>query len=363
MPAKRSSTTRSRVQCGECDKSFCGTFELKRHAVLHSKDKSKHAHKCPFPDCGHAALQKSNLQTHINSVHLKIRTNKCTIFPGVCNADFCEASSLIRHEKNAHGWYRKDGKFRPVERSARKPRVIKSAGHGTHQQPVAQDQLSSLLSLDTLLSMSPSSSPSSSPSDSFSSDYVSSDYFSPSPSPDLPTPDAFQLEYTQPSIVHDFSAESFDAFNSTSFDPLLFEPIQHMSLTSASTSDFVQGNSATICPPPPSEFDLLDVFSSFAPDLTSFGAGPSPPAPFHTDATDNASSQVVEAHTEWMSPALEPLLSEFTCHSSFEFSDSMPSVNASRSTGFDLSTTSIDFDSLLQDIGVEDRLLESLGFF
>ncbi|KLO06412.1 hypothetical protein SCHPADRAFT_895450 [Schizopora paradoxa] len=110
MAVKRSSSAkpRRRVQCNECKKTFRGPFELNRHSILHSKDKSKYAHKCPVSDCPYTALQKSNLNTHINSVHpnlsLKIRTEKCTVDPDVCNADFCDAPSLIRHEKKVHGY-------------------------------------------------------------------------------------------------------------------------------------------------------------------------------------------------------------------------------------------------------------------
>lgn len=58
-------------------------------------------HKCPYPGCDKATLQKNNIDVHYKT-HFGIRDWDCQF----CDQDFTDASSLIRHEKSEHGYYR-----------------------------------------------------------------------------------------------------------------------------------------------------------------------------------------------------------------------------------------------------------------
>ncbi|KLO08320.1 hypothetical protein SCHPADRAFT_893968 [Schizopora paradoxa] len=357
MPAKRSSTTRSRVQCNKCEKTFRGTYELNRHTILHSNDKSKFTHKCPIPDCPYAALQKSNLKTHINSVHSKVRTYKCTVDPAVCEAVLSEASSLIRHEKAVHRFYRKEGEFRPVKPVVRKTRTKRSTGDEI-AEPLTQEQLTTMLSSGSLLPMSPSPSPSTSTSPSSDS---SLGYFSPSPSPDLPTPDALQFEYPQYFTYPDASFAPMPVDNSISFDPTAYNTqsfnfLPNANPCSLSAPEFIQGcssSSYSMIPRSTAETCLESELPSLS-GSTSFGLltlTPSDPNALEYASTD--------ARGEWMSLSPSPSLAELPSHSAPEYSHSthftsgLPvTENGSSAFNFGFANISTEFDNFLEEFGM-----------
>lgn len=284
---------------------------------------------------------------------LKLRAHKCTI-DAECRLDFTDSSSLIRHEKEFHGYFRKEKVYRPVEPSARKARARKPNNRETATNPTHVE----VAAIQSFESYPPT--PYASSSSSTSSDNGSS-YFSPSPSPDLPSPGACQWEYPQQSIYPDrTSTDGANIFNPTYFDPLLFDSLQDLSLSGPFAPEFMQGCSATPSLFSPIESDAPEMSPPFVSDMTSFGDIPSPPVPFDMAAMDHA-SQAPKAKEEWASLFPEP--AELQSHSS---TASMPFQDGSMEgsgLNFDLCTATIDFDQIMRDIGVEDMSLQPLGFF
>ncbi|KLO05510.1 hypothetical protein SCHPADRAFT_896197 [Schizopora paradoxa] len=357
MPARRSSTTRSRVQCDECKKTFRGPFELNRHAVLHSNDKSRYAHKCPFPGCPHATLQKSNLKIHINSVHLKVQTYKCTVDPDVCQADFSDASSLIRHEKAIHRFYRKEDEFRPVETVVWKTRTKRSTDDEI-AEPLTQEQLTAMLSSGSLLAMAPSPSFSSS-----SSSDSSSSYPSPSPSPDLPSPDALQSEYPQYFSYPDVSFAPMPVADQLSLDPAIYSTqsphfYNNASYYGLSAPEFVQGCSSSSLYPAMAPSTQETYFGSYLSE-PSFELLPPPPP--EQVAVLFASS---EAKDEWSSFLSAPVRAEDPSYSASEFATLNPipkdlldlGSNATFSSGSGFANISTEFDTFMEEFGISQRL-------
>ncbi|KLO06168.1 hypothetical protein SCHPADRAFT_698273 [Schizopora paradoxa] len=351
MAAKRSSTSkpRRRVQCSKCEKTFRGTYELNRHTVLHSNDKSRYAHKCPFPGCPHATLQKSNLKTHINSVHLKVQTYKCTVNPNVCQAELSGASSLIHHEKEIHRFYRKESEFRPVEPVARNTRTKRSTDDEI-TEPLTQEQLTAMLSSGSLHAMSPSLPPSTSPYSDSSSGYT------PSPSPDLPSPDALELEYPQYFTYPNDSFAPIPMANQVPLDPAIYSTQAPQLYTDAcyfdlSAPEFVQGCSSSS-------------YSMMAPSTqeTYFGSylsEPSfellPPSSSEQTAAPFASS---EAKVEWSSLLSAPLLTTLSPHSAPEFpalnhiANDPPDIGPLFVSGSGFAKITTEFDSFVEEFGV-----------
>ncbi|KLO08316.1 hypothetical protein SCHPADRAFT_612822 [Schizopora paradoxa] len=360
MPAKRSSTTRSRVQCSVCEKTFRGPFELKRHSILHSSDKSKYIHKCPIPDCPFTALQKSNLKTHTISVHLKIRTERCTVDPDACNADFCDAPSLIRHEKKVHGYFRKEGEFRPVKPVVRRTRTKRSTDDEI-AEPLTQEQLTAMLSSGSLHAISSSPSPSTSTSPSNNS---SSGYSSPSPSPSLPSPDALELEYPQYFTYPDASFAPMSVANQLPLDPAIYSTqappfYADASYYDLSAPEFVQGcSSASHSAVVPSTQETT-YYGTHPPYLSepemSFGLLPASSSELATVSL--ASS---EAKVEWSSDLPAPLIAELPSY----FAPECPALNpisnnlldigssAMFSSGSEFANISTEFDSFRNEIGM-----------
>ncbi|KLO06632.1 hypothetical protein SCHPADRAFT_945938 [Schizopora paradoxa] len=153
------SNARKRVVCdiASCGKTFQRTFDLNRHKATHlsETEKEKLMHRCTYPGCTKAMLQKSNIDLHYKT-HLDIKDDRCQF----CNNLFADASSLIRHEKNVHNYYRKQDKTR----ARRKPKTLVLPGQETFPRP----------------SSSPTSSVSSSPPSSTSS-WLPSPSLSPAP--------------------------------------------------------------------------------------------------------------------------------------------------------------------------------------
>ncbi|EJD02550.1 uncharacterized protein FOMMEDRAFT_167777 [Fomitiporia mediterranea MF3/22] len=109
-------------QCKICSKVFKRMYALERHMIVHDPHRERFEHKCPYNGCRFSSLQKSNVKTHIAAVHEKIK-HTCTL-PRIsdnpfdlgretsekCLRIFSDAPALIRHEKRAHGFYRRQAR-------------------------------------------------------------------------------------------------------------------------------------------------------------------------------------------------------------------------------------------------------------
>ncbi|KAJ7166038.1 hypothetical protein C8R46DRAFT_1275567 [Mycena filopes] len=93
-----------RATCTTCGATMKRPSDLPRHTLLHAKNKEDFMFQCPFPECGHKTLQRSNLETHIR-IHTNARPLQCTVMlPDGSRCDFAtsDPSSLHRHKKR-HG--------------------------------------------------------------------------------------------------------------------------------------------------------------------------------------------------------------------------------------------------------------------
>ncbi|CAK5275960.1 unnamed protein product [Mycena citricolor] len=90
--------------CSTCGASIGRTSDLQRHMLTHAKNKEELMFQCPYPDCKHRTLQRSNLETHIRT-HTNMRPLQCTyIYTDGLKCEFATAdpSSLHRHKKRKH---------------------------------------------------------------------------------------------------------------------------------------------------------------------------------------------------------------------------------------------------------------------
>ncbi|TDL19016.1 hypothetical protein BD410DRAFT_792629 [Rickenella mellea] len=109
----RATGTQRPFKCNCCDQRFERKAELTRHEVLHSENVNDHKLECTYTGCGYRTLQKSNLKTHINAVHLKLKKHKCR--SEGCQSAFGDPASRVRHEKSQHGIGRTDQSKRTRE--------------------------------------------------------------------------------------------------------------------------------------------------------------------------------------------------------------------------------------------------------
>ncbi|KAE9389664.1 hypothetical protein BT96DRAFT_1024956 [Gymnopus androsaceus JB14] len=85
--------------CSVCHAVVSNRTDLPRHMRIHSNDKHKLMHRCPYPGCNFENLQKSNVATHIRT-HTKSKTNNCP----ECDFTTADPGSLTRHRKRIHGY-------------------------------------------------------------------------------------------------------------------------------------------------------------------------------------------------------------------------------------------------------------------
>ncbi|GAW08892.1 transcriptional repressor ctcf-like [Lentinula edodes] len=93
--------------CTICQAIISNRTDLPRHMRIHSADKHKFMHRCPYPDCNFENLQKSNVETHIRT-HTKSKTNNCPD----CDFTTVDPGSLTRHRKRIHGYIPKSRRSR-----------------------------------------------------------------------------------------------------------------------------------------------------------------------------------------------------------------------------------------------------------
>ncbi|KAJ6473156.1 hypothetical protein C8R45DRAFT_407897 [Mycena sanguinolenta] len=90
--------------CATCGITLTRAADLPRHNLTHAKDKEKFMFQCPFPECGHKTLQRSNLETHIR-IHTHTRPLQCSVIfadGSRCHFVTSDPSSLHRHKKRKH---------------------------------------------------------------------------------------------------------------------------------------------------------------------------------------------------------------------------------------------------------------------
>ncbi|KAJ7476852.1 hypothetical protein B0H11DRAFT_1302440 [Mycena galericulata] len=64
-PQKSDSDANRRATCSTCGATVKRSSDLPRHMLTHAKNKEEFMFQCPFPECAHKTLQRSNLETHI----------------------------------------------------------------------------------------------------------------------------------------------------------------------------------------------------------------------------------------------------------------------------------------------------------
>ena len=78
-------------ECQHCAMRFNSAFKLDQHVGTHTGDRP---HACTWPECGARFVQKGNLKTHFDSVHLLL-THRCA----TCDHGFTAISNLNKHRK------------------------------------------------------------------------------------------------------------------------------------------------------------------------------------------------------------------------------------------------------------------------
>ncbi|KAJ3795539.1 hypothetical protein GGU11DRAFT_221030 [Lentinula aff. detonsa] len=101
--------------CSVCQAVISNKTDLPRHMRIHSADKHKFMHRCPYTECNFENLQKSNVETHIRT-HTKSKTNNCPD----CDFTTVDPGSLTRHRKRIHGYI-------PKTRRSRHPKPTPTA--------------------------------------------------------------------------------------------------------------------------------------------------------------------------------------------------------------------------------------------
>ncbi|KAJ7983142.1 hypothetical protein DFH06DRAFT_1467017 [Mycena polygramma] len=93
-PPKSDTDPNRRATCNTCGTTVKRASDLSRHMLTHAKNKEELMFQCPFPDCGHKTLQRSNLETHIRT-----HTNARPLLCPVCDFATADPSSLHRHKR------------------------------------------------------------------------------------------------------------------------------------------------------------------------------------------------------------------------------------------------------------------------
>ncbi|KAG2740780.1 hypothetical protein P692DRAFT_20840789 [Suillus brevipes Sb2] len=94
------------VNCHICGKTISHSRNLSVHVRTHDKDNDAFMHACPFPDCNFKAVQKANLQKHINT-HTGELPHRCP----ECTFATADPANLTSHRKNLHGYQPKARRY------------------------------------------------------------------------------------------------------------------------------------------------------------------------------------------------------------------------------------------------------------
>ncbi|KDQ51799.1 hypothetical protein JAAARDRAFT_210924 [Jaapia argillacea MUCL 33604] len=88
------------ADCEVCGKTIRRAADMPRHMKIHATNQDELKLYCP--ECNKGFLQKSNLNTHIDAKHSKIRSKKCP--ESGCPFATSDPGSLTRHRKRMHGY-------------------------------------------------------------------------------------------------------------------------------------------------------------------------------------------------------------------------------------------------------------------
>ncbi|KAF7325121.1 Transcriptional repressor CTCF-like [Mycena kentingensis (nom. inval.)] len=88
-------------QCPYCDWKFKRLPDRERHELTHlpPEERALMELSCPYDDCAHTTLQKSNMDIHIRTKHTKIYPYACA----QCPYSSADSRGLAKHEKSFHG--------------------------------------------------------------------------------------------------------------------------------------------------------------------------------------------------------------------------------------------------------------------
>ncbi|KAF5344418.1 hypothetical protein D9758_015475 [Tetrapyrgos nigripes] len=127
---KRSEEVDNSATCTICGLVIANKTDMPRHMKIHSQDKDKLMHRCPFPGCPFENLQKSNVETHIRT-HTKKKTSHCPD----CDFTTVDPGSLTRHRKRIHGYVPKPRKPRQYRALQGASSAAITSSKGTRYSP------------------------------------------------------------------------------------------------------------------------------------------------------------------------------------------------------------------------------------
>ncbi|KAL5410594.1 hypothetical protein PMIN04_010583 [Paraphaeosphaeria minitans] len=83
----------AKFRCDICGCGFVRAYNKKTHMMRHEPNRQRD-HRCTYDDCENKFERKTDLQRHINSVHLHEKPHKCEL----CGKRFARKDTLNRHD-------------------------------------------------------------------------------------------------------------------------------------------------------------------------------------------------------------------------------------------------------------------------
>ncbi|KAH7878696.1 uncharacterized protein C8R40DRAFT_1090767 [Lentinula edodes] len=97
---KPDGTLKDPTVCEFCGARVARPCDLHRHMQKHlrGEERASRSFSCPYSNCDFQSLQKGNMDTHIRSVHTRIKDQECPD----CEFATADPGSLTRHRKRRH---------------------------------------------------------------------------------------------------------------------------------------------------------------------------------------------------------------------------------------------------------------------